>query len=518
MIKNKFISDLILTSATSVILTVLGMAFRVYISNKVGAECMGLYQLIYAVYIPACTIASSGINIATVRLISAKEAKQEADTWNIIKHCFVYSLMFGLFAFAVLFFGAKPAGIYLLKTEESVSCLKILSFGLPFLSAANVINGYFTAKRKIVKTLLIQISEDLSKIAVTVTALYLFKEKTSAELCTVLVLGSAAGEILSCFVAFAFFLTEKGRKIKEIQHKESFGKLFTLAFPTAVSAYVRSGLSSLENMLVPFGYRKYGYSQEETLYHIGVFRGMVFPLMTFPAALLNAAAKLLVPEISYAYEQKDRKKIESIAVKAIYSTLLFSIFISVIFLFFSNDVCTALYNNEEAAVTLKLLAALIPILYLDGIIDAMLKGINEQIATMRYSITDSVISVILILILLPKFGVHGYIAVTYISSSVNTFMGIARFLKITDIKFSVYKGITLPILCAVTAVFPIFVFKNVVSTIALPTAINIVISSILYATFLIMMKSEASTKKSYPIEHFRSHSETLSPFKTWMQH
>ena len=514
--KNKFISDLILTSVTSIILSVLGMSFRVFVSNKVGAECMGLYQLIYTLYIPACTLASSGIHIATVRLISAKEAKLEADTGNIIKYCFTYSFIFGIFAFTVLFFGSKPAGIYLLKNPESIFCLKILAFGLPFLSAANVVNGYFTAKRKILKTLIIQISEDISKIAVTVTALYLFKNKTSSELCTVLVLGSAAGEILSCLIAIIFYITEKKKKAEYTAHKESFRMLLSIAMPTAISAYVRSGLSSLENMLVPFGYRKYGYSQEETLYHIGVFRGMVFPLMMFPSTLLNAAARLLVPEISYAYEQNDRKKIESIAVKAIYSTLLFAFFISGVFIFFSEDFCNQLYKNDEASVLLKLLAALIPILYLDGIIDSMLKGINQQLAAMKYSITDSVISVIMILILLPKFGVVGYIAVTYISSSVNTFMGIARFLKITDIKLSVYNGITLPALCSLTAILPIFVVKKVCD-ISLPLAINITFSAILYALFLIFMKTSSVKNILDPFKHLGSHSETLSSFKLRIQ-
>ena len=147
--KNKFISDMIITTAVSILLTLIGMIFRVYISNEAGAECMGLYQLVYTLYIPACTVAASGINLAVVRLISANEAKGETHSGNIMKCCFGYSFFFGSLALLLLFFLAEPAGKYLIKNENTAFCLKILSFGLPFLSAASAVNGYFTAVRRI---------------------------------------------------------------------------------------------------------------------------------------------------------------------------------------------------------------------------------------------------------------------------------------------------------------------------------------------------------------------------------
>jgi len=519
--KNKFISDMIITTAVSLILTLMGMIFRVYISNEVGSECMGLYQLVYTLYIPACTVAASGINLAAVRLISANEAKGETHGGNIMKCCFGYSFFFGSLALLLLFFLAEPAGKYLIKNENTAFCLKILSFGLPFLSAASAVNGYFTAKRKILKTLIIQVTEDISKIAVTVSALILFKGSSSETLCAVLVFGSAAGEIISCIIAILFYCFENKATAKSIKNNQKLPlkNLLSIALPTAISAYIRSGLSALENMLVPFGYRKYGYSESETLSHIGVFRGMVIPLMMFPSTLLGAAAKLLVPEISYAYEQKDIKKIESIAVKAIYSTLLFSFFVSGVFLFFADELCDMLYKNEEASIILMLLSALVPIMYLDGIVDAILKGINQQIATMRYSIIDSALSVVLIIFLLPRFGVRGYIVVTYITSSLNAFLGISRFLRITDIKLSVYNCIIVPFMSAAAALLPVFVF-GAVTNITVPLVADISVSAVLYIFFLLFTKSESlevRKKISNLFKHFFRHSETFTPVETWIK-
>jgi len=516
---NKFVSDIIITAVISLFLTVTGMIFRVYISNTAGAECMGLYQLIYTLYIPACTVAASGINLATVRMISANEAKKECKDKSIMKCCFGYSFIFGCFALLLLFILAEPAAKYLLKNESASFCLKVLSFGLPFLSAASAINGYFTAKRKIIKTMAIQITEDFSKIAVTVILFNFFKEQSAQTLCSVLVFGSAAGEIISCIIAIIFYIFEKKTDFTCEQNTPHFKKLLSIALPSAISLYIRSGLSALENLLVPFGYRKFGYSEKETYEHIGVFRGMVFPLMMFPSTLLGAAAKLLVPEISYAYEQKDVKKIESIAFKTIYSTLLFSFFVSGVFLFFSNELCMALYKNEESGVILMLLSALVPIMYLDGIVDAILKGMDQQLATMRYSIIDSALSIVLIIFLLPRFGVRGYIVVTYITSALNAFLGISRFIKISEIRFSVYNCLAVPFLSAIAALLPVFVFGKV-TDISFPLIVDILVSGILYIFFILLTKSETLGLRknlSNLRKHFGGHSETFTPFKIWIK-
>lgn len=52
----------------------IGMFFNIYISNIVGTEAVGLYQLIMSIYLFAITIANSGINLATTQIISEQEA------------------------------------------------------------------------------------------------------------------------------------------------------------------------------------------------------------------------------------------------------------------------------------------------------------------------------------------------------------------------------------------------------------------------------------------------------------
>lgn len=55
---------------TALILRTIGIFFRIYMSNKIGAEGMGLYQLIFSIYVLAATFASSGICTAVTRMVT----------------------------------------------------------------------------------------------------------------------------------------------------------------------------------------------------------------------------------------------------------------------------------------------------------------------------------------------------------------------------------------------------------------------------------------------------------------
>ena len=55
---------------TAFILRGLGVLLRVFLSNKIGAEGMGLYQLIFSVYTLAATFATAGVSTAVIRVVT----------------------------------------------------------------------------------------------------------------------------------------------------------------------------------------------------------------------------------------------------------------------------------------------------------------------------------------------------------------------------------------------------------------------------------------------------------------
>ena len=68
-----FLKNVSIVTATSLLLRTVGIFFRIYLSNKIGAEGMGLYHLIFSIYVLATTFATSGISVGVTRLV-AEEA------------------------------------------------------------------------------------------------------------------------------------------------------------------------------------------------------------------------------------------------------------------------------------------------------------------------------------------------------------------------------------------------------------------------------------------------------------
>lgn len=74
-----FLLNGILLTVTGFVMRAIGMFFNVFISNKIGTEAVGVYQLIMSAYLFAITIANSGINLATTRIVSEQDALRFGD-------------------------------------------------------------------------------------------------------------------------------------------------------------------------------------------------------------------------------------------------------------------------------------------------------------------------------------------------------------------------------------------------------------------------------------------------------
>lgn len=504
-------------SAAGIFMRTVSVAFNVYVSGKVGAEGMGLLTLVSSVYGFAITFATSGINIAVVRLVSSAlppdsqicefDKKSNASVGRIMRGAICYCLLFGFLSSFILFISANNIGIRLLNDIRTVPSLKFLSFSLIPIAVSSAINGYFCAVRRVYKNVCVQFCEQCVKIF-TVTALLLTIAPSGLEYaCIAVVGGGALSEGASviingilylfdrkihkksnenyddkkCFLSkFGAYIPEGAQKNVGFSKKESqgekggrksasfgkgFSEIFSVAFPVAVGAYVRSALVTIEHLAIPWGLKRSGFNASRALASYGVLHGMVFPLLLFPSAVLGAFASLLVPELSSSQSHGETKRIKYIVSRVFSLTLLFSIGVSGIFICYSYEIGTYLYSSTEAAEFIKMLSPLIPLMYLDGAVDTMLKGLGHQLYTMRVNIADSLISILLLLIFLPNYGIQGYIAVIFITELFNTSFSIIKLLNVTGVQTPVIKWVAKPLITVVaaTAVSRILFDFNVIS-------------------------------------------------------
>ncbi len=489
---QKYFFNGLLLSVVAIVMRTVSVSFNVYVTSKVGAEGMGLLNLTSTVYGFAITLATSGINLAVTRLVSNAlpyenesyfDKKSDGRVRKIMKNALFYCLFFSILSSILLFSSAATIGSVALGDTRTIPALKILAFTLVPISLSSALNGYFCAVRRVYKNVILQVCEQFAKITVVSSLLVLIAPRGLEYACIAVVAGGAVSEAVCVVISVSLYIFDrKIHRKRRFEIKDKISKspsdvsifdvkgvkkgsfisignnskpednsIIKIALPVAVSTYVRSALLTIEHLAIPWGLKKSGASAAQALSSYGVLHGMVFPILLFPAAVLSAFSSLLIPELSSAHEQGDTKRIRSIVSRVFYFALLFSVGVAGIFVCFSSELGKIIYNNAEAGEFIKLLSPLIPLMYLDNAVDSMLKGLGEQLYTMRVNIIDALMSVLLVITLLPCMGIKGYVVVIFLMELFNTSFSIIKLLSITKIDTPIGKWVFKPLCCVIAS-------------------------------------------------------------------
>ncbi len=446
--------NLMLLTATSIGIRFAGVIFNVYITGKIGADGIGLYTLIMSVGSFGVTFATSGINLAATRMTAEALGRQNnLEVRSAMKKCILYALFFGISGMILLLSLACPIAHYLLSEDACVLPLRIFACGLPLIALSSALSGYFTAVARVYKNAVVQVAEQSIGIILTVILLAKFADRGIVYACSAIICGIVLSELCSFTLALVLYLLDLKRNNTKAGNRTAglTRKMVSIAFPVALSTYVRSGLVTVEHLLIPIGLKKFGKGSVNALGTYGTLQGMVMPIVLFPMALVSAFAGLLVPEIASSLAQGSYKRVDNMVSRVFQLTLSFSIGCAGIMMCFSKELGSVIYNSLQAAEYIRLLAPLIPVMYLDHVTDGMLKGMGEQLYTMKVNIADSLISVVLVYLLLPYMGIYGYILIIFLMELLNSAFSIVRLMNKCEIKPKLIKWIVTPLISVIGA-------------------------------------------------------------------
>jgi stage V sporulation protein B len=432
---RKMLLNTALLTAASFLMRSVGMAFQVYLSKMIGAAGIGLYSLIMSVSALAATVALSGIRFTATRLVAMELGRDSRGGVSAaIRRCLLYALACGAVAAAALWLGADIIGERWIGDARTVTPLRVLSLSLPAFSLTAVLSGYFTAVGHVIKPTIAQAVEQAIRIAAVIFALTVYRSGDLSVSCSIIVAGGVVGELASFFLHLSMYLRERRGDARESGgdgHPDMTRRMFATAVPLAFSAYARVALSTVQNLLIPRGLRKYGSSPETALADYGMIQGMVFPVITFPSAIFYSLAELLVPELTEAQMRGDDARIASLVGHTLRFATLFSLCAASVLLRFSGELGLSLYDSADAGRFIRALAPLMPVMYLDSVTDGMLRGLGQQMHSMRYNVLDSLISLALVYYLLPLHAVRGYIFIIYFTELFNFALSIRRLAKVS---------------------------------------------------------------------------------------
>ena len=512
---KKFFTNGILMTAVALIIRYVSVNFNVYISNRIGAVSMGIFTLVSSVYGFAITVATSGVSLATTKLVSealgfgASKSGYDTDTTirSIMKKSILLSLSVSSATSVILFISSGYIGTHILGDERTVSSLQILAFSLPAIAVSSSLSGYFIAMRRVHKNALVQVLSQGLRIYLCILFLGRAVTKDMESACVAIVIGMTLSEIIAFLIHAALYLVEQRNLDIDTRSNTDVTltkRLIPITVPVAFSAYMRSALVTVEHLLIPRGLEKSGASRDLSLAAYGTIHSVVFPLVLFPSAISSAFAGLLVPEISESDAACDKARIDRIVSRVLKTVLIYSIGVAGVIMCLASELGSVMFPSSDTAVYIAYIAPLIPIMYLDTSVDSILKGLGYQLYSMIVNIADAGMSVILVWIMLPRFGIMGYIATVYFTEIVNATLSITKLLIVTKTRVRISDWLIKPIIAIIISTAAISFIPTIVGRADSGAGLffHIALISMLYLCILVILGAISPSKIKRSVVNF----------------
>ena len=451
MNKRTFYKNTAVMTATSLLLRLLGILFRVFISNQVGAEGMGLYQLIFSIYILGATFATGGLITAVTRLAAEQMTKGDVNgVRRLMRLSVLLCLGVGGFSALALYFGAPLIGQWM-GDVRAISAISVSGIALPFIGVSACIKGYFMARRQAWPPCISQIVEQCIRIGGILLMLSYWWDGSLEHACVIIILGDALSETTACLYLLIAYRRDAKRLPDRTAETASnlLRPLLHIALPLTAGRYLSTALRTLENFLVPSCLTLYTCSDSLALAQFGAVKGMALPLIFFPSALLMTLSGLLIPELSDAYALRQRLQVTRLVERTLHVTLLGSILIGGFFTILGKPLGNLLYHDSLVGLLLQILGPLTPVMYLDSVVTGMLKGLNQQVHSLWFAVADSAVRILLIYLLLPHYGLTGFLYVMLVSNLLTATLSTARLLHVSNTPMNWSRWVTRPLIAAV---------------------------------------------------------------------
>ena len=449
MKKTLFIKNAAILTASSLILRFAGIIFKVWLAAKIGAEGIGIYQLVFSVYMFAATFATSGICTAVTRLVSEElVVGSKQGIKRILARCIELSCVIAALSITVLFFGADFIALNILHDARATVSLKIFAFSLPFMGICSCIKGYFMARRKAAPSSSSQLLEQVVRIAVIMLIIGNYSSLRLEYSCAAVFIGDTLAEATSCiYVYIRYKIDFKKLNLTAPVTRKPYKLLPTIshiALPISAGRYLNSLLRMIENILVPICL-SHSVASGNGISLFGMIKGMALPILFFPSTLLSSLSTLLLPEMSEASVRGRKAIVQSISYRIIKLTSLIAIIFSAVFFVGGQRIGILIYKSADVGFLLRALSPIVPFMYLDAICDGILKGLDQQKFTFCTSVGDSAIRIVLILLFLKKFGILGFIGIMYFSNFLTAILNIGRLVKVGGLRLNFGKIFVLPV-------------------------------------------------------------------------
>ncbi len=426
--KRAFLAGTLLLTATGFACRVLGFFYRIFLSRTIGAEGLGLYNMVHPVFGICFSVCAGSIQTTLSQYIAAHVSQG--------KKVFLSGLVVSMLLSILMALGISHSSHWIasriLLEERCTPLLPVIALSVPFAAFHACINGYYYGMQKSRVPAFSQVAEQVVRMGLVFLIADIWMEQGREITVELAVLGHLIGEIASaCFTLCALCLVppqKTGDAADTLSRTSSAAfpadspayphpaswlslsiPLMTLALPLMGNRLVLNLLGSAEAIWIPSRLQTFGLNSDEAFSIYGVLTGMAMPFILFPSAITNSMAVLLLPAVAKAQSAGNKERISNTISMAIRYSLYMGIFCVGIFRIYGHSLGTSVFHDSNAGTYISILAWLCPFMYLATTMGSILNGLGKTSTTFAQNVAAMIFRLGFVVFGIPRFGILAYL-------------------------------------------------------------------------------------------------------------
>lgn len=414
MIMSQLIKGTIILTMSGIFIRILGLLNRMILSRWIGAEGLGLFQIIIPVYAMMIVIIGLGLPGAATKMIAERHALGDENGQELIKRKAIKMVLTAaLFAIILYYPFIIIFGENLFPDTRALTALKILPAGIFFAAFSQILRSYFQGKKNMIPTAFSQAGEQTIRVISGLTGAYLLLPYGLEYAIAGIAFGIVSGEIIGFLILLTFDRLNQKRKekikIPEIHGEKIMKEMFALALPLVIIRLSGSFTHVVESLMIPSRLQKAGFSAAESITLFGELSGMALPLLFLPTVFIMPLNTALVPYVAQTVVLKQKEKLNQVTRLSLWGTLLLGLVASFVFRYFSAGLVSLFYGNPSSAPLVSMLSLSAPLAYLQFTTASILHGLGRPGIAVLNDLIGIIVALILIFYLtsLPWIGIYG---------------------------------------------------------------------------------------------------------------
>ena len=448
---STILAGTLLLTATGLFSQVVGFVYRMLLSRLIGAETMGLYQLVMPVYSVLMSVTAVGLTVAVSTLSARYHALGDDGTvkavlWRALGGFFLLAVPLGIVTAAL----SDPISVYLLGDARTRLGVVLLVPCVLLTGVENLHKHCFYGIGRVRPPAAVETAEQLIRAVAVLGLLCALLPRSAEETVGIIVLGMVLCEVFSA-CALTLLFRRHWKRFPPGPAGDEVGRrrLFAIAFPVGCTSLLGTLLGCANSVLIPAKLVEGGMALPDAMSEFGVLCGMTLPLLGLPTGFIGALCLVMVPDLSRRTAQGDCRAAGGFLDRVMSATSLLMAPAMAILTVVGPCVGQAMFRDERVGEMILPLAAGTLLGCWQSVLSGALNGLGLQRRAACNAILSDVVQLAFTFFGVPRWGLAGFAAGYAASGLVGAGLNLACVLKAVCLRPRVFQWFVRPLLAAV---------------------------------------------------------------------